>query len=190
MEQGQITFEGQPLAVVERYLDSRVNQAAATGWNLESAPGDENVRLRSVRVLNEHGEVSADQDITRPISIEMEVCVLKPALAMEASIHVLNSQGLCLFAVGDNFKCAGDDQPTRPGTYRATCRIPANFFNDGKHFVSAFVVRNRCDIVVSAREVASFQTNDYGTGRNGFLGKIIGAVRPRFPWDIECIGEL
>jgi lipopolysaccharide transport system ATP-binding protein len=190
LNQGRVVCEDHPLTVVEKYLESKVNQSAAVSWDLEAAPGDENARLRSVRVLNHRGEATIDQDITRPISIEMEVSVLKPALVMEASVHVLNAQGLCLFAVGAVFNGEADRGPTAPGTYRATCRIPAHFLNDGRHYVSAFVVRNSRDIVVVAQEVAGFHANDYGTGRaeTGWLGKVIGAVRPRFQWDIEHIG--
>jgi lipopolysaccharide transport system ATP-binding protein len=189
LEKGALAMDDEPIKVVAAYLESRTHQQAEMVWPFKSAPGNDVTRLRSVRVVNDEGVVSVDQDITRPINVEMDFWLLQPSQGMQASIHVFNGQGLCLFAVGTSLEPAGPNAVTAPGLYRTTCRMPASFFNDGKHFVSAFVVRNVSDIVVRANEVVSFFAHDYGTGRGGYMGKIIGAVRPVFPWDVERMGE-
>jgi lipopolysaccharide transport system ATP-binding protein len=192
MSEGRVGFDGHPVQAVQRYLETKTEQEAEKKWEPASAPGDENARLLSLRVINETGATATDHAITNPISVEMEIAVLKPAMVMTASIHVLNAQGLCLFAVAAVFNRAPNDERTIPGMYQATCRIPANFLNDGKHYVSAFVVKNTSEAVVAVHEAVMFNANDYGIGRaeTGFLGKWIGAIRPRFPWDIERTGDL
>jgi lipopolysaccharide transport system ATP-binding protein len=190
LRQGRICGQGNPKEVVRSYLEGQADQSATFFWEADSGPGDEVARLRSVRVLDEHGEVKFDHDITRPLSVELEVAVRKPGSAIHTSIHLLNESGLCLFAVDGHLHPEGPKRPVKPGLYRSICRIPASFLNDGKHFVSAFVVRNSATITAQAHEVAGFMVHDYGATRGGYVGKVIGAIRPILPWDIEYLGEL
>jgi hypothetical protein len=32
--------------------------------------------------------------------------------------------------------------------------------------------------------------HDYGTTRGGYVGKVIGAIRPTLPWVIERLGDV
>jgi lipopolysaccharide transport system ATP-binding protein len=184
-----VEFDDEPRTVVQSYLESGTGHQAEVTWEPARAPGNEVSRLLSVRVLDENGEIGFDHDICRPIAVEMEFRLLQECGAVDASIHLLNAEGLCLFAVGTAVAPDALSTYAQPGLYRATCRIPPHLLNDGKHFVSAFVVRNKNDIVALAREAVSFMAHDYGTARGGYMGKIIGAVRPVLPWDAERIGE-
>jgi lipopolysaccharide transport system ATP-binding protein len=190
LRQGQVCLQGKAREVVHHYLEGQVDQTASCTWEADAAPGDGVARLRAVRILDERGQVAFDHDIGRPIAVELEVAVLKPGSAIETSIHLLNDSGLCLFAVGKSFHPEDPRRPVAPGLYRSTCRIPASLLNDGKHFVSAFVVRNSARITAQAHEVVAFKAHDYGTNRGGYVGKIIGAIRPLLPWDVERLGDV
>jgi lipopolysaccharide transport system ATP-binding protein len=190
LRQGRVSLQGNPREVVRSYLEGRVDQSASFFWQNGAAPGDDIARLRSVRVLDEHGHVKFDHDIARPISVEVELAVLKPGSAVHASIHLTNESGVCLFAVDGHLHPNGPKHPVGPGLYRCTCRIPASFLNDGKHFVSAFAVRNSARITAQAHEVVAFVAHDYGASRGGYMGKVIGAIRPALPWDIEHLGDV
>jgi lipopolysaccharide transport system ATP-binding protein len=190
LRNGQIYREGPSKEIVRLYLESKADQGVEVFWEGNSRPGNEFARLNSVRVLSGQGKPKFDHDIAEPIHLEMQVAVHQPGSRIDASFHVLNEEGLCLFAVGAPLAPEAPKQLTEPGVYRTTCRIPANFLNDGKHFVSAFLVRNAADVFVNMPEVASFLAHDYGTGRGGYMGKFIGAIRPHLPWDAERIGEV
>jgi lipopolysaccharide transport system ATP-binding protein len=190
MKKGQLSLDDTVAEVVRTYLDTKTDQTAESFWERNSAPGNEMARLRSVRILDESGSVRYDHNIAKSISVEMDFWVLQQSHAIDASIHLVNNDGLTLFAVGASMNPAERKEPIEPGQYRAICRIPAHLLNDGKHYVSAYVVRNHADIVVAAQEAVSFMAHDYGTGRGGWTGKIIGAVRPRLPWDVARLGDL
>ncbi len=188
LRSGKLCLEGKPRHVVQSYLESTVDETANTHWELENAPGNELARLRSIRILNERGQPSVDCDIAGLIDVELEFWVLQSGSKIDSSIHVLNEDSLCLFAVGVDLR-NGPDGTTEPGLYRTTCRIPANFLNDGRHYVSAFLVRNSSDIFVNLQQVATFKTHDYGTARGEYVGKIIGVIRPRLAWEVERIED-
>jgi lipopolysaccharide transport system ATP-binding protein len=188
LRHGQLVHQGSAPEVVRFYLDSRVDQNAEMSWTDETAPGDTTARLKAVRVLDEQEHVEFDHAISKPIAVEMEVDVLKSGYRIDTSIHVLNEDGLCLFAVGATLNPEGNCFAS-PGRYRSICRIPAHFLNDGKHYVSAFVVRDANQINIQVHETVAFMAHDYGTDRGGYVGKIIGAVRPLLAWDVHCVGK-
>jgi lipopolysaccharide transport system ATP-binding protein len=190
LREGRLYRQGPAWQMVRDYLESRVDQRAEVFWSTGAGPGDDNARIRSVRVLDASHRVSSDHDITKPVAIEMKLEVLRPGSAFETSFHLLNQDGVCIFAIGSPLFPTDPHRPAEAGLYRSTCHIPADFLNDGKHYISAFLVRNAALISAKAHEVAAFTAHDYGTSRSGYLGKIIGAVRPRLPWTVERIGGL
>lgn len=185
---GTLCLQGPAHEVVRAYLESRTDRMVEAAWDEDSAPGNAVARLCSIRVINHRGEVGADHDIADAIDVEMEIRVISGGSTIDASIHVMNAESLCLFAVGVEFPGTGPVGSTEPGRYRATCRVPANFLNDGRHFVSAFIGRNSAEVIAKVPEVVTFMAHDYGTSRGKFLGKMIGAVRPIFDWDVLRIG--
>jgi lipopolysaccharide transport system ATP-binding protein len=189
LRKGHVSLEGNPRTVVRNYLECQVDQSASMAWNTTTAPGDSVVRLRSLRVLNDQGHTQFDHDIGRAISVEVIVDVLKRGSPIHTSIHVHNEGGICLFNSDGRLHPDNPQRHAEPGTYRTTCRIPPSFLNDGKHFVSAFAVRNCATVAGAAREAVAFMAHDYGTTRGGFVGKVTGVVRPHFPWDIERLGD-
>ena len=64
---------GRPSAdIVAQYLQAGRGGGSARVWDdLESAPGDDLVRLRSVRVVDEDGEVASSVDVRKPVGIEI-----------------------------------------------------------------------------------------------------------------------
>jgi lipopolysaccharide transport system ATP-binding protein len=190
LDEGRIRVEGRTREVVERYLEDRLGHVAEVVWEFQDAPGNEVTKLRAVKVLNEKGEASYDQEMAQPITLEMEFWVLRPDCEINPSFHVYNQQGICLFAVSNLHDREWGSRSFETGLYRSTCRIPAHYLNEGQHQVSAFVVKGKAKPQARMEEIVSFFVHDYATMRGGFTGKWIGAVRPLLPWAMERIGDL
>ena len=63
--------------MVARYLQSGLGAGSSREWpDLETAPGDDLVRLRSVRVVQDDEEAVA-VDVRRPVGIEIGFTVLR-----------------------------------------------------------------------------------------------------------------
>ena len=188
---GRICAMGSVREVIDQYLNDAAadSTAAEATWSLEDAPGDSFTRLVAVRVVNERGETAYNHDISKPVTIDVEFALLRPHAAIDCSIHVYNQESICLFAVGSAVR-VGDGVQLQPGIYRSSCVIPANYLNDGVHRVSAFVVQNKTHWPAHVEQAVSFCANDDGSNRDGYLGKIIGAVRPILPWNSQRVGGL
>lgn len=185
LEKGRVKEVGETQPIVERYLEAQITEATEVEWPLGSAPGNDVARLLSVRVLDKAGVKAYDHSITEPITLEIRFAVLQPDTDINASFHVYNEQGTCLFAVGTNYNPEWSRQRCGRGLYTGRCTIPANFLNEGAHQVSALVVQDQLNIVARADAVVGFHAHDYGMMRGDFTGKWIGAVRPLLAWEMK-----
>ena len=194
LDHGKIVADGQPNHVARRYLHSDSFSHAERAWPEDvSAPGDTVARLRAVRVRNESGEVSDCIDIRRPVSVEIEYANLQSRLRPTAILHFVNEDGVCLFATNDFNNTAWSNTPRNPGIVRATCRIPGNFFAEGRVFVLAALGTYNPNIVHAIElDAVSFQIVDRSEGdgvRRDHTGEWPGVLRPMLEWGISVLGS-
>jgi len=187
LENGALGMVGQAAKVSEHYLSTASEEAPEICWSLDDAPGNSLARLCAVRVLKHSGEPECHHSLDDPITLEMDYAVLAPGKRITSKFQVYNVQGSCLFAVATNHIPDWSDRAHEPGRYRARCVIPRHYLNEGRHYVSAFVIWNQAEVVAAKVEAVCFVAHDYGTTRGRFTGRWIGAVRPVLPWHIEKI---
>jgi lipopolysaccharide transport system ATP-binding protein len=190
LEEGQLTCDGDPSDVVTHYLHSARSNGARRAWSeLESAPGDDLVRLLSVRVVDNAGETIDTADVRRSIGIEIVYRVLRPGRAVFPKIKLLDRQGDIAFNAMDTSGHWAD--ASSPGDYAATAWIPGNLLNEGPASVDVAVCSLRSPKLqqhAAAYRAVSFQVYDPGDGdsaRGRFTGDLRGVVRPLLEWTTE-----
>jgi lipopolysaccharide transport system ATP-binding protein len=192
LEGGGIVEDGEPSEVVTRYLQSAHGTGSRHVWpELDSAPGDDLVRLREVRVVDEDGETVDTVDVRRPVGIEITFRVLREGQAVFPKIKVRDRQGEIAFNAMDTSPRWLDPSP--PGEYVATAWIPGNLLNEGLSSVDAAV----CSLLVPKLhqraawyDVVSFHVHDPGEGdsaRGPFAGQLRGVVRPLLDWTSQRV---
>ncbi len=183
---GAIQQDGPAAQVSSSYLLSSLKATAARTWpDPASAPGDEVVRLRSIRVRDSEGATITAADIRHPVGIEMTYDVLKPGYCLAPRYELFNESGLCVFST------LGLDPEwrTRPrpmGRLVSTAWIPGNYLAEGTLLVSGRVFSP--DPVKDhffGRDLVAFQVVDSlddDAARGGWEGTLPGVVRPRLEW--------
>jgi len=191
LRDGNIAAQGSTPQVVAEYLSSRDNSSGETVWSFEDAPSSELVKLRAVRVLNEQGKVSFDMDIAKPINLEVEFWCLRRT-KMTSFFHLYNQLGVLLFFTANLHDKVWGQMEYKPGLYRCSCKIPANFLNEGTYFVNAYLCNDINQLTDVRKEPAvSFRAYDFGTGRGGYIaGQWQGLIRPLLPWTGSRIEDL
>ena len=77
LDGGRIVNDGPSAEVVAEYLQAGHGSSSSRAWGeLDDAPGDELVRLRSARVLQD-GAVTGSVDVRKPVGIEIVFTVLR-----------------------------------------------------------------------------------------------------------------
>jgi lipopolysaccharide transport system ATP-binding protein len=188
LDEGKIVMDGPSPEVVASYLQTVTGTSSLQTWEDESAPGDDLVRLRSVRITRPDGETSDFVDVREPIGIELTFVVQRDGPPILPKIK-LTSGGQIIFNAMDVDMRWHEASP--PGEYVATAWIPGNLLNEGLVTVDAAV----CSIDspklhhhVSVHEAASFHMQDPLEGdssRGTFTGQWRGVVRPLLEWSVE-----
>jgi lipopolysaccharide transport system ATP-binding protein len=191
---GQIIEEGNPGEVVRSYLStSRSGNGEVVWLNLDEAPGNEMVRLLSVRILQEGVEgPTADVDISREVLIEITYQNLEEGSPLYAGIwlrdqlatYVLSSANLTSMSLNAD-RWYGRPHPR--GVFQSICRIPGNFLNEGPYSVTAIIGKVPNKTQVLEDQVIMFRVHDTGEMRKEYLGGWVGVVRPRLHWQTEQI---
>ncbi len=190
---GGLQADGPSEEIVSIYMDSEKGTRAEQKWtDLSQAPGDDIVRLCSLRILTENGKVTDAIDICQPVGIEMEYEVLLPDYTFMAYYHVINEDGLRIFTTIDNDP-AWRKRPRSPGRYTSRVWIPGNFLSEGILFVGPGIYTLNPNIKhFRINDAVAFQVIDNMDGssaRVDFVGNMGGVIRPLLKWETKCKRE-
>jgi lipopolysaccharide transport system ATP-binding protein len=189
LEGGQVIQDGPSNEVVAHYLQSGHGSGSIREWlDLETAPGDDLVRLRSARVIQDD-EVAGSVDVRKPVGIEIGFTVLQEGQPVMPKIKVYDRDGDVAFNALDT--SARWQEPAVPGDYVSTAWIPANLLNEG--FTSVDVTVCSVDAPklhphAGSHDAVSFHVYDPAEGdsaRGLFTGQFRGVVRPLLEWSTE-----
>jgi lipopolysaccharide transport system ATP-binding protein len=193
LHQGCILEDGPAHRVAGGYLRSGLGTTAAREWpELRTAPGNDVVRFRAVRVRNGQGQIADAVDIRRPVSIELEYDVLAPGHTLVPNINLTNEDGTCIFAAVD-LDPRWHRRSRPPGRYLSTAHLPGDFLAEGVVAVRALV--STFDPMVTHADVPDAvalhvtDSVDGDSARGDYAGFMPGIVRPRLTWSNELIGE-
>lgn len=190
LDKGEVVLEGSSSEVVAGYLQAGLaGSGAAIEWpELDTAPGDDLVRLRSVRVLQDD-EVAAAVDVRLPVGIEIGFTVLRDGGLIYPKIKLVDQRGDIAFNAIDTGTYWHD--PVAPGEYVATAWIPGNLLNEGLVSVQPSVVSLGSAKVyhhAGLTDAVSFHVQDPGEGdsaRGLYQGQWRGVVRPLLDWTTD-----
>lgn len=192
LDQGGVLADGTPHDVVRAYLDSGLGSSAERVWQQpESAPGDELVRLKAVRVRS-NGLVQEEVDIRNPVELEVEYWQLHHDgdLRPSVNLHVSNEDGVLLFVTNDFNDRNWWSSPREASVVRATCRIPGNFLAEGRHLVLvAISTYNPTTVHAIDADAVSFQVVDRSAGdgvRGEYANEWPGVIRPMLEWQVRA----
>jgi homopolymeric O-antigen transport system ATP-binding protein len=190
LQDGQITREGSTHDVVAYYEEQTVGSGSRVAWDdLADAPGNDLVRLRSVRVVDEDGAPSGTIDVRHPIGIEIAFRVLREGRPVVPKIKVLDQHGaICFNALDVSPRW---NEPTPRGDYTTTAWIPSNLLNEGRHSVDVDIVTLASPKLIphaSVYKIVAFHVFDPAEGdsaRGLYGGEFRGVVRPLLEWTYE-----
>ena len=190
LELGRMVDDGPSSDVVANYLQAGYGRGSSCEWPvLDEAPGDDLVRLRSVRVVQD-GEEAAAVDVRRPVGIEIGFTVLRLGdTSFFPKIKVLDQRGDAAFNAMDT--SPRWHEPAPPGDYLSTAWIPGNLLNEGLATVDVGICSApgpRLHSHAGINNVVSLHVQDPGEGdsaRGHFIGQWKGVVRPLLDWTTE-----
>jgi lipopolysaccharide transport system ATP-binding protein len=177
---GKVVETGESRKVIDHYLQTNAVANLESVWEDElTAPGNERVRLRSVRVLP---QTDSGEPITvhTPLRIEFTYFNYVPGAMLNVSMILNNLEEVCVFATASDFA-------RRPaGQIRHIVEIPGDFLNAGSYYINMLIVKDASTGILFQDNVVAFEVVE-GEVVGNWYGRLPGAVRPRLKWVSEAI---
>ena len=122
MENGRVALDGPSGDVVAHYLQTSAGAGSSRTWDdLANAPGDELVRLRSLRIVDQDGETADYVDVRNTVGVELTFRVLEDGPAVLPKIKLVANGRIAFNAMDVDPRW---HEPSPPGEYVATAWIP------------------------------------------------------------------
>jgi hypothetical protein len=173
--------------VIREYLaDSAEGSTQYVADDPTSGPGDDVIRLRSVRVRNHLGDVATHLDSRQPFSVEIEYVVLKPTLGLRTGFRLISSDGIVIFTARDNDGSDLAHAERSSGAFTSRCEIPGGLLKSGQYSitVSGAIPNRRVNFQVESAVSFWVESADDGFERNR-----AGVVAPKLSWVVERTGS-
>ena len=188
LHDGEIVAKGQPGQVVADYLKTSFSSLTEQVWDdIKTAPGNETVRLRSVRVRPIDGSPSDPITVRTPFVLEFDYWNLQPETVLNLSFYLLNEEGMVVFASAPVNEPVWNGKRFPVGLFHSACYIPGELLNDGAHRLQLIVVKDQSVHTFVYNDVLSFDVREAVGTRRDWYGKWPGVVRPRLEWSTELI---
>ncbi|WP_026995877.1 ABC transporter ATP-binding protein [Flectobacillus major] len=178
MQKGQLVEMGETNQVMATYL-SHIQKTDLEAWysTLEEAPGNDKVKLKSVKIVPDYLDNQRHLDVRTSFKIKIEFWNLMDAVNLNISLHLNSLTGECIFNIGT------PSLKLEKGIISAECEIPGNFLNDGSYALSFMVVKDTATVMYNFEEALIFEIEDYREG-TVWYGKWPGYVRPKIDFPI------
>lgn len=186
LDKGCLIADGPTGEVVSKYLHGGIHASSAREWpDRASAPGNDAVRIRAVRIHNDQRATTNVIDISRPFSVELEYEVLQSGLILAPHFGLFNEKGDLLF-LSYEVNIAWRDCSRKIGKYVSRGIVPGDLLTEGTYFVSAFcrTLQTR-EVDIEEHEAVMFQVVESKQGnsaRGNIGGHIPGLIRPLLEW--------
>lgn len=176
--------------IVAKYFSNSTD--AAYAFDLAGSGqkyGNAIAELLSGCITDNKGEKKGKFNIDDEVRIQMRYRIKQDVNgSVVPNLQVHNGQGDCLFV------CNGQDiKKLEPGVYEATCIIPANFLNDGTHFILLAAItyfQNKYEHNFLYKDALTFEIIDKlhdNPLRYSYAGPMPGFIRPNLNFTTQKV---
>lgn len=181
LDRGRLMADGEPPAVVTKYLSTRM-QVADPVW-VPPRKGDEDAQCHQIRVVGADGTPRTSFRTTEPIFIEFDVEVRRRDPSMTVAFDLASQEGVTLFRTFHDDLTP--DDTIEPGRWVFRCTLHENLLNDGVYSVHPRIMIRNARAIVWADDVLQFEVRNV-EGVGSHLGQARpGLVLPPLAWEQE-----
>jgi lipopolysaccharide transport system ATP-binding protein len=193
LDQGNVRLDAEPAEIIRAYLSAYISSANSGAFKAEvfwpneaEAPGGDEVRLISIRLLSKDGRPNSTFEVDKPICVEISYRIKCPLRGMRLRLGLMTLQGELAFESTDHqFR----EEEAFPGIYRNLCTIPGGLLNIGAYIVRVGGGIPGVKVLLPMTEYFTFSTAGCGNQGSNYPEKWPGVVCPKLDWIIERIGE-
>jgi lipopolysaccharide transport system ATP-binding protein len=177
LDHGKVVDAGKTEQVVLHYLQKEAHPMLERQWDDADAPSGDGARLRRISITPFDQELHDAITVKTALKFEAEFWNYVPDAVLNFSVVIYNLEGLAIFNTGSQAQAFPE------GLIRGSFLIPKDFLNDGTYTVRLLIVKDTAVGLIDLHDLLVFEVLDSERTGNWY-GKVIGAVRPRFDWEL------
>jgi lipopolysaccharide transport system ATP-binding protein len=186
LEAGGIAAQGDPRAVVDRYLGEYLPLTGEVRFAEDGRAENAELLFRAVRVLNREGSPSSHLDLAAGGTIEIEYEVLQPTRSAQVAFELWNSLGVCILSSTDMDNDPESISRVKPaGRYRASCFLDPAYLRAGRYYLSLSASVPGIRLLDEKDQSISFEVVDSGSLEFKLAQDRRGMIRPVLKWKTE-----
>ena len=182
IEGGRVVNQGTAGAIVDEYLKVQASTEAAVAWPEGEGPGDEEVRLAGMSLLDSEGVPTGSVTNGRPFVVRMEVDVARVASALCIGFDLTSADGAVVLRSYQTDGPEEDWPQLKVGRNTLECEIPAQLLNDGRYLVLPRISLHRVRWIVQGDAAISFEVHRDTLSSPYALMPRPGTIAPVFRW--------
>jgi lipopolysaccharide transport system ATP-binding protein len=180
---GRTASIGDAVTMVTQYLRAGGATNSEQKWtNIDSAPGNETIRLRSIEIVSPDGAPLSEVTTATPVTVGIEYWNQVPGLRLNLSIHVYYADGVMAFNTTSATDSSWHGRAFPNGLFRSEFAVPANFLNEGTYRLEVMFVRDAADVVLKIPDALVVEVQDAPRSPGDWMGRYPGVVRPQLAW--------
>jgi lipopolysaccharide transport system ATP-binding protein len=186
LNNGSISENGLTTEVVKNYLSYEVSKGGVVSWEEENAPGDENVKLLSVSVKDQDGNIINHFFSKNIIRIELGVLINKLDSDLVIGFDITDQDGIVIFRTYHNDSDEANWPKLEKGLNFIFCEIPDKLLSAGTYFICPKISLHFKKWILDGNPALSFEI-EVNHGVSPFWNRISKSTRPGYlsliiPW--------
>lgn len=183
LSNGKLTLLDETNQVIEKYLNfvNNTNEnSSIQNWSMETAPGSDYIKLRSMQIKNRCDEPSTTFQADEDIKLEFHYTVLKKLSGFHFQFSFYSADGIEIFTTTDMI---ARTVALLPGDYQTICTIPRNLFNQHTYEIrfAGGIPHDRAHI--KPFSIAKIQV--LGGSHGSYFSDWPGLIAPKADWQID-----
>ena len=182
LENGMIKFIGDVKDAVDSYIAGSSNISSNVYFeDLSTAPGNENIRIRSFKVSPVKGTVV---NVESGIHIKLVFMNYKPDIILDATMELRTMDDIVVFHSG---KVVSPDKDSKIGEYTVEFTMPPFYINTGKYRMKIWFGEAQRYVLWGFFEHV-FEVENTLTGQGYNMATLPGILKPHFDFNVSFHG--
>ena len=174
LENGMIKYRGRIKDAVEQYISDSGNVSSNVYFDdLETAPGNDNIRICSFEVLPETGNIV---NVESGIHFRLVFMNYKPDIILDATFELHTIDDIIVFHTG---KVLSPNKDAKVGQYDVEFTIPPFYLNTGKYMMKICFGEAQRYLLWGYYE-HTFEIENSLTGQGYNMATLPGILKPHF----------
>lgn len=180
LNNGKIVSGGHADKIVNQYINASKHSFLKQVYSdLENAPGNEFIRIKSALLMNNASDTSIiNTNSSLKLAVEFNTFFSSPEPIMVALL-LFTFSGTPIFDLNSPITEIGT------GLYSLSFSIPRNFLNEGSYCISLTFLKKQAEIIYKLENCVHFTVTDAQETHSDWFRKNWGAVKPNFPIQIN-----